>query len=161
MSRHKKNGYFVRAKGVPEPLAVKIKRRARFSEVDAIGIVWYGRYAQYFEEAAAELGRKCGLSYHDFYRAKLAAPIVEFHIDYHQPLYLDEEFTVTASLLWNEGSRINLEFEVRKKDKGLATSGYTVQMLIDAKTGEVCLNSPALLKRCRRRWRKGELKCLE
>ncbi|MFA5394208.1 MAG: acyl-CoA thioesterase [Candidatus Ratteibacteria bacterium] len=161
MSRHKKNGYFVRAKEVPKPLVVKIKRRAYFSEVDALGIVWYGRYAQYFEEAAAALGRKCGLSYRDFYRSKLAAPIVEFHIDYHQPLYLDEEFTVTASLIWNEGSRINIEFELRKKDKGLATSGYTVQMFMNAKTGEVYLNSPALLEHCRKRWRKGEFKCPE
>lgn len=158
MSRHKKNGYFARAKGVPKSLVVKIKRRVQFSEVDALGIVWYGRYAQYFEEAAAEIGRRCGLSYRDFYRAKLTAPIVEFHVDYHQSLYLDEEFTVTVSLLWNEGSRINLEFEVRKKDNSLATSGYTVQMLINAKTREVCLSSPVLLERCRRRWRKGELK---
>jgi len=93
-----------------------------------MGIAWFGRFAIYFEEIAAELGRKCGLSYADFREAGLRAPIAEYHVDYVRPLVLDEEFTISASLIWNEGARLNTEYELTKADGTLAARGYTVQV---------------------------------
>jgi len=48
----------------------------------------------YFEEGFSGIREKIGLSFQDFTRLPCALPIVQFHIDYHQPLRLDEEFTV-------------------------------------------------------------------
>lgn len=144
---------------MPEPVVVELRRRARFSEVDVMGVVWHGRYSTYFEEAAAEIGRRCGLSYRDFYEAELRAPIVEFHIDYYKPLFLDEEFTIRAALIWNEGSRMNTEYYLLKQDGSLAASGYTVQLFIDPNSWEVCIVSPGLLEKCRKRWKAGEFNC--
>ncbi len=87
-----------------------------------MAIVWHGRYPLFFEEAAEELGRRCGLSYSDFFEAGLRAPVVELHIDYFQPLFLDEEFTIRASLIWHEGSRLNTEYQLIKQDGSLASS---------------------------------------
>ncbi len=95
-----------------------------------MGIVWHGRYSIYFEEASAEIGRRCGLSYKDFYEAELRAPIGEFHIDYYKPLYLDEEFTIRGALYWHGGSRLNTEYQLLKQDGSIAASGYTVQLFI-------------------------------
>lgn len=149
--------YFQRAEGAPEPLSVTLKRRVRFSETDSMGIVWYGRYPAYFEEGAEELGRVSGLSYENFQGAALRAPIAELHIDYLRPLGLDEEFTITASMHWHEGSRLNTEYRLTKQDGTLAASGYTVQLLTDAETGKVRIVSPELLEECRRRWKEGRL----
>jgi acyl-CoA thioester hydrolase len=159
MLRRKAGSYFKKIKGEPPAVVVLLKRRASFSEVDAMGIVWYGRFAAYFEEGAAALGRLCGLTYRDFYKARLLAPIAQFHIDYHRPIVLDEEFIIESSLTWSQGSRINIEHRIIKKNASLAASGYTVQMLVDARTRQVCLVSPALLLRCRKKWKKGEFKC--
>jgi acyl-CoA thioester hydrolase len=156
--RRRKNGYFERVKGTPEPVSASIKRRVRFSEADIMGISWHGRYPEFFEEASAVLGRKCNLTYKDFYNSNLKAPIVQFHIDYYLPLMLDEEFTVTASLIWNEGARLNTEFVITKKDNNIAATGYTIQMFTDAISGEVIIASPDLLEKCRRRWMSGEIK---
>ena len=154
--------YFEKNVNYPEPVSFSIKRRASFNEVDVMGIVWYGRYAIYFEEALRELGRCCGLSYQDYFAAGLRAPIVAFHIDYQQPLYLDEEFTIKASLVWSEGAKINTEYEIIKKDGSVATRGYTIQVLVEAKSaGEACLVVPELLERLRKRWLEGEFKCLK
>lgn len=158
MKTRRKKEYFERTEGTPGPVVVEIKRRARFSEVDAMAVVWHGRYPVFFEEAAEELGRRCGLSYRDFYEAGVRAPVIEQHIDYLKPIFLDEEFTVRASLIWNEGSRMNTEFRILKKDGSTAASGYTVQLFIDHRTWEVCLVSPGMLERCRSRWKAGELK---
>lgn len=156
--RRRKNGYFERVKGIPEPVSASITRRVGFSEADVMGISWHGRYTEFFEEASAVLGRKCNLTYKDFYDSNLRAPIIQLHIDYYIPLMLDEEFSVTASLIWNEGARLNTEFIIRKKDNSIAATGYTIQMFTDALSGEVIIASPDLLERCRKRWMAGDIK---
>ena len=155
-NRRRGQNYFKRIEGVPEPVAVEVKRRVHFNEVDVLGIVWHGRYPAYFEEGSEELGRQCGLSYKDFYEAELRAPIVKLHIDYYQPLRLAEEFTIHTALVWDDSSRINTEYCLLKNDGSIATSGYTIQLLTNAVTGEVCIISPLLLERCREKWRAGE-----
>ena len=159
MKNRNKISYFEKTDGAPAPVTVEITRRARFSEVDAMGIVWNGRYPGYFEEAASELGRIVGLSYGDYYTASLRAPIVKLHVDYFKPIFLDEEFTIRGSLIWHEGSRLNTEFVIIKKGGSIAAGGYTVQMLIDAESWEVCIVPPALLEAVHERWRRGEFSC--
>lgn len=156
MRQRKKKTYFETQPGSPQPIVVEIKRRVHFNEADIMGITWHGRYSLYFEEASAEIGRRCGLSYKDFYEAGLRAPIVEFHIDYYKPLYLDEEFTIRGALYWHDGSRLNTEYHLIKQDGSIAASGYTVQLFIDSGTWEVCMVSPELLIKCRNRWKAGE-----
>jgi acyl-CoA thioester hydrolase len=156
--RRKKGGYFELKENDPAPVRVRLKKRVAFNEADVMGVVWHGNYPKYFEEAAAELGRKCGLSYRAYYEAGIQAPIVQFHADYHKPLFLDEEFTVEAVYVWSEGARLHTEYSVIRHDGTLAVSGYTVQMFIQAQTKEPLLVSPAVLEDCRRRWRAGEFK---
>lgn len=156
MKKRRTKTYFERIPGAPEPIVAEVRRRVRFNEADPMAIAWHGRYPLFFEEASEELGRKCGLSYPEYFAAGVRAPIVELHIDYFKPLHLDEEFTVRASLIWNEGARLNTEFHLLKQDGSPATSGYMVQLFIDHKTGEPYMISPELLERCRRRWKAGE-----
>lgn len=155
-TRSRRDGYFERIAGDPEPIVYELKRRVRFSEVDVMGIVWFGRYPLYFEEAATEITRRCGLSFNDFFLAGLRAPIAQMHVDYFRPLYLDEEFTIRAVMVWHEGARLNTEFYIIKGDGTTATSGYMSQLFTDATTEGVCLVSPELLEQCRARWREGE-----
>lgn len=155
--RRRRKRYFERLDGSPEPLVARVPRRVAFSEADAMGIAWHGRYASFAEEAWAELGRRCGLGFRDFREANLMAPIVLFHLDYHRPLRLDEAFTVEAMWVWCEGARINTEYAMHTESGDLAASGYSVQMLIHADSGRPCLVEPPLLQRWRTRWKAGEL----
>ncbi len=157
MKPRRKTTYFERTPGAPEPVVVEIKRRVHFNETDLMAVVWHGRYPLFFEEASEELGRWCGLSYRDFFESGLRAPIIELHIDYFQSLFLDEEFTIRASLIWHEGARMNTEYQLVKADGSVATSAYMVQIFTDHKTGEPYIISPPLLERCRNRWKAGEL----
>jgi acyl-CoA thioester hydrolase len=159
--RKREEGYFKVIPGAPEPVTLEVKRRVSFNEVDVMGIVWYGRYSIFFEEAQAKLGRHCGLSYQDYYNAQVRAPIVQFHVDYFQPLYLDEEFSVQASMIWSEGARLNMEYAIVKADGSIATRAYTVQMFIDSNTSEPYIASPQMFEDLRKRWLRGEFKCLK
>ena len=161
MTRRARAVYFEREAGTPAPLRLTVTRRVRFNEADPMGIVWFGRYALYFEEGAAELGRRCGLSYGDFLEAGLRAPVATYHVDYLRPLQLDEAFSITAALIWNEGARLNTEFQLTKADGTLAARACTAQVFVDAADGRVCVVTPPMLERCRARWRAGEFKDLQ
>ena len=156
MRQRRRKHYFERLPGAPEPVVVEIPRRVRFNEADPMAVLWHGRYPLLFEEASEELGRRCGLSYEEYFQAGLRGPIVELHTDYYRSLFLAEEFTIRASLVWHEGARLNTEFHLIKLDGTIATSGYTVQLFTDALSGEPCICSPPMLERCRERWRNGE-----
>jgi acyl-CoA thioester hydrolase len=132
-----------------------------FREVDPMAIVWHGRYAELFEDASTELRRQCGLSYEEFLRANLRAPVVQLHVEYCRPLYLDETASVRASLFWTEAARLNIGYEVLNEEGRTAATGWTVQLFTDADSGAACLLSPAMLEQCRERWRNGGLRHLQ
>lgn len=156
MARRKRNDYFDLQENAPKLISASIIRRCQFSEVDALAIAWHGRYASFFEEAAAELGRKCGLTYESMYKAGIAAPIAQLHIDYHRPLHLNEQFTVQASFIWCDAAKLNTQFAITAEDGLCACTGYTVQMFVEAKTTNVCIFPPPLLTVFRDKWLAGE-----
>ncbi len=160
-TRRARKTYFERESGAPAPLRLKVERRVRFNEVDPMGIVWFGRYPLFFEEGAAELGRRCGLSYQDYIQAGLMAPVASYHVDYLVPLYLDETFSIVTSMIWTDGARLNTEYELVKPDGTTAARAYTVQVFISATDRRVCLVMPPLLENCRVRWKTGEYKDLQ
>jgi len=149
--------YFQSIDGHPEPLCVKVERRVRFEEVDALGIVWHGRYPGYFEEARERLGEEYGIGYMDLYSRGIIAPIKKMHIDYHHPLKFQEVFTIEGILHWSEAARINFEFIIRDDQKRSATTGYTVQVMLD-RDQNLCMIHPPFFEKFRKKWKAGELK---
>ena len=158
--RRRKDGYFDAPPDAPDPVSVCCRRRVSFSEVDPLGILWHGRYASYFEDANEELGRRVGLSYADFRDAGVRAPIVQFHVDYFASPELGEEVSIIGRMVWNDGARMDIVYEIRKEDGSLAAAGYTVQMLVSGE-GETLVVTPPLLERCRDRWKRGEFSDLQ
>ena len=155
MTRRKKNDYFNVPDNAPEPVSASIARRCQFSEVDALAIVWHGRYVSFFEEAATELGHKCGLTYEAMQEAGVTVPVAQLHIDYYRPLRLNERFTVLASVIWCEGARLNTQFVITGEDGSCACTGYTVQMFVETETGHVCIFPPPLPTAFHDKWLAG------
>lgn len=153
--RRQKGGYFNAEADSPRPVVVRLKYRVRFSDADAMGVLWHGRYAQLFEMANEEIGRQCGLTYAEFYRERVAAPIVQLHVDYFAPARLEEELQIIGKMVWSGSARMNIEYEILKSEGSLAASGFTVQMFVD-EHGTPLLASPSLLEKCQSRWRAGE-----
>ncbi len=151
-----KKAYFPAQPGDPQPLTATVERVVRFEEVDPLGIVWHGRYPSYFEDARVALGEKYGIGYLDIYNQGVLAPVKKMHVDYHRPLRFGEPFTIEGILHWSEAARLNHEFIIRDKEGRVATTGYSVQMLMDAKENLLLLPPPFLAKFLER-WRAGGL----
>ena len=58
MSRYRQKNPFRISPEDPQPVCHEIKHRIYFSETDALGIVWHGNYAVFFERAITELGHR-------------------------------------------------------------------------------------------------------
>jgi len=153
--------YFESQPGDPTPLTIRVSRRVLFSDADPMGVLWHGRYPAFFESAAAELHRTCGLGYLDFHNAGIQAPIVQLHVDYIAPARLEEEVTIQVSLHWNDAARIDTEYTILRKDGDLVARGYTVQLFTSALTAEPLLTPPAFVEASRRAWRSGRFAALQ
>ena len=148
--------YFRNSSTDPQALRCSVERVVRFEEVDALAIVWHGRYPSYFEDGRVLLGEKYGLGYMDFYHQGIIAPIKQLHVDYQRPLRFGEPFTIEAILHWSDATRLNHEFILRNAAGEVTTTGYTVQLLLD-KQDNVLLLPPPFYAEFRQRWQAGEL----
>ena len=143
------------------PISASVQHRVGFSEVDPMRIVWFGRYATFFEQASATLRDRCGLSHEDFFRAGIQPPIVRYEVEYLQPSRLDEQLTIVARLHGTEAARLNTSYQVYGPDGSLRVVARTVQVFTDGKTGAICFVAPKIWRDCLARWRKGEFACLQ
>lgn len=141
----------------PPPLKAAALRTVRFQEVDLMGVVWHGRYAEYFEDGRSALGRAYGLDYLDFYREGVKAPVVKFEIEYGHSLLPGDTFRVEASLHWSEAVRLNHSYLITRENDGrVMARGSTVQLLIDGQNN-LLLVWPEYFQQLMEKWRRGEL----
>jgi acyl-CoA thioester hydrolase len=149
--------YFKTQPDSPAPLRLQVERRVRFEEVDALGIVWHGRYASYLEDARSALGDNYGIGYLDLFGNGIIAPIKKMHIDYHLPLTYPEDFTIEGILHWSDAARINYEFIIRNSKGATVATGYSVQVMLDQQKN-LYMVAPQFYQDFCRRWKAGELK---
>ena len=133
-----------------------VSRKVRFEEVDPLGIVWHGRYASFLEDGRVAFGDKYDLSYPTMRREKFLAPIVQMHVDYHSPLRYDDEFMITARLIWSDAVRMNFEYILENSKGHVTATGYTVQLLTDLDQ-KILLARPEFVENLCSRWMKGEI----
>jgi len=133
------------------PLIAECVRRVQFDEVDALNIVWHGRYVSYFEQGRNEWGRKYAFSYHDMFENHFAMPIVQLHIDHCHPLRYDELIRIKTSCHWTEAAKMNFTYEVYAENGVLAARGYTVQVYTDL-TGKAMLLRPEFAEKFFQKW---------
>jgi len=148
--------YFQEQDDSPPPLIATTHTRVRFEEVDALGMVWHGRYSSYFEDGRMAFGDAFGLTYHLFLENRTVAPVVQLHFDYKRPLHFDETISIETSLHWTEAARLNFSYRIQNSEGQLAASGYSVQLFTET-DGTVILVTPPWLLDFQGRWREGKL----
>ena len=141
--------------GGPAPLRATVTRRVRFEEVDQLGIVWHGRYAGFFEEAREALGDTHSIGALDFFDQGVLTPIKQLAMDFRRPLHHRETFSVEALLHYTEAARLNYEFVIRNERGEIATTGATVQLMLDLSLDILLVPPPFYAEFCRR-WQAGE-----
>ncbi|MDR1857110.1 MAG: acyl-CoA thioesterase [Desulfovibrio sp.] len=137
-------------------LSVQVQRTVRFEEVDAMGIMWHGRYAGWLEDGREALGGRYGIAYLDFFEKGVLLPIKLLHLDFRLPLRYRQECAVVARLLWNDAALLEYEYDVLDDEGRIATRARTTQLMTGT-GGELLLERPPFYESFCARWRAGDL----
>lgn len=115
----------------------------RFSEVDAMNIVWNGSYALYFEDAREEFGRVFGLSYQLYMANECPAPLVELSFKYIKPLLYRQRARIDIIFRNTSASKIVFDYEIYLlEDNSLVTTGTSTQVFVDKNYNLMLTNPP-------------------
>ncbi len=127
-------------------LSIETEMTIPFHDVDSMHVVWHGHYVKYFEIARCQLLESFDYSYVQMMESGYAWPVVDMRIKYVKPLQFNQRVIVEARLAeWEY--RLKIKYLIRDADRGVTLSkGYTIQVAVDMKTREMCLESPPVLK---------------
>jgi acyl-CoA thioester hydrolase len=121
------------------PFKFSARTRVGFSDTDAQGIVYYGRYLPYFDLARVEYHRMLGLLGMD-----IGEPGVEFvmracTIEYHAPAVFDDEIEVFVRV--KRIGRTSATYELaayRTRDDHLVVTADQTLVLVDLDERKAC-----------------------
>jgi acyl-CoA thioester hydrolase len=103
----------------------------RFSETDAMGVVWHGNYLKFFEDAREKFGKDHGMEYLDVYGKGYFIPIVKSEISHKASIFYGEEAMVNVILEQHESAKIVFRYEViNHTTKQVAATGMTMQVFM-------------------------------
>jgi len=148
--------YFPQPEAAPAPLASQVSRRVRFEEVDALGIVWHGRYASWLEDGRVAICEANGIGYMELYSRGVLAPIKKMQLDYHHPLRFGQRCTIEGRLHYSEAARINYSCTIRDEDDRVCATGCTVQLMLDSGM-QLLMTPPDFYLEFLHKWREGLL----
>ena len=113
----------------------EIKTRVRYSETDQMGVVYHGNYAQYFEMGRVEWLRNMGISYKWMEDNGIMLPVVSLTMNYKKPARYDDLLTIKTKMLKLSSVKIEFDYEITNENNELLTTGYSVLVFVDMKTG--------------------------
>ena len=121
------------------PFKFSARTRVGFSDTDAQGIVYYGRYLPYFDTARVEYLRNLGLL-----GMEIGEPGVEFvmracTIEYHAPAVFDDELEVFIRVA--RIGRTSATYEIaayRARDGVLLVTATQTIVLVDLDERKAC-----------------------
>ena|SRR3990167_5780104 len=109
-----------------------MEKRIYYYDTDAGGVVYYGNYLKYLEEARTEFLEKTGLSVKSFHARGLLYAVRECHISYRSPARYGDTIISDAKL--KKVTAAQLVFNQTIHDK------KTKRLLVEAEVSLVCLN---------------------
>jgi acyl-CoA thioester hydrolase len=109
--------------------------RVRYAETDQMGVVYHGKYAEYFEMGRVEWLRNLGVSYAEMEKQGVMLPVVSLTMNYKKPARYDDLLTVKTMLKKQEGVKIEFDYEIYNEKHELLTTGYSMLVFVDMKTG--------------------------
>ena len=104
----------------------------RFSEVDALGIVWHGHYLKFFEDGREAFGRQFELGYLDVYKHKFATPLVKINVDFKKTVKYGDHVKIITTFIPSAAAKIIFNYEIyRESDGELVATGESTQVFMN------------------------------
>jgi acyl-CoA thioester hydrolase len=120
----------------------EVELQIPFHHVDMLNIAWHGHYCEYLEAARCALLDKIGYGYPVMKETGYFWPIIDLQLRYVQSARFGQRIRVEAELVeWEY--RMKIKYRVRDaRTDSVLVKAQTVQVAVEAHTGEMCYASP-------------------
>jgi acyl-CoA thioester hydrolase len=110
-----------------------MEKKIYYHDTDAGGIVYYGQYLCYLEEARTEFLEQKGMSVLDFKARGLAYAVRHCNINYRSPARYGDILICTAKLQKATSAQLIFDQTIHDKKDG--------RLIVEAEVSLVCLNT--------------------
>ena len=118
-----------------------------YKDVDQMGIVYYSRYFEYFEEARTELLASIGLGVTDVEKKGIMLPVISSHCDYLKGARFEQNIIIRASISTEPRSKLQINYSVFiENEKEPIATGYTEHAFVNDKG--VAVRAPKMILEC-------------
>ena len=105
-----------------------------YKDVDQMGVVYYSRYFEYFEEARTELLASIGLGVTDVEKKGIMLPVISSHCDYLKGARFEQNIIISASISTEPRSKLQIDYSVFiENEKEPIATGYTKHAFVNDK----------------------------
>jgi acyl-CoA thioester hydrolase len=129
----------------PAAYEAHVELQIPFHDLDPLNVVWHGNYAKYFEIARCALLDQIQYNYTQMRASGYMWPVIDLHSRFVKPLTFGQHIRVRAAIReWEH--RLKIDYLITDSASGRRHArGSTVQVAVNAQTGEMCLQSPSIL----------------
>ncbi len=129
-------------------LSAEIDIEIRFSETDAMGVVWHGNYVKFFEDGREAFGKQHGIPYLTVAAQGYFVPVVKLEVDYKSSVFYGARLRVVTRYIPSKAAKVVFEYTILNAGNGeIVATGKTVQVFIDQEKRELQLIAPEFYRR--------------
>ena len=120
------------------------KVKVYYKDIDQMGIVYYTRYLEYFEEARTELLSTIELDVTSIENSGIFIPVIVSHCEYKKGAKFEDELIVSAQLDEIPKSKLRINYSINSlKSKETHVDGYTIHAFV--KKDGLAVRAPNLI----------------
>ena len=109
------------------------QKKVYYKDVDKMGIVYYSRYLEYFEESRTELLSSLGLKVNDIEKLGIILPVISCHCEFKKGARFEDIILVRSWIEERPRSTLKISYEaILKKTNDLLVKGYTIHAFVNS-----------------------------
>ena len=104
-----------------------------YRDIDKMGIVYYSRYFEYFEESRTELFASIGLQITNVEQEGITLPVISCHCDFKKGASFEDAILIRSWINERPRSTLKISYSViLKKTNELLATGYSVHAFVNS-----------------------------
>lgn len=116
----------------PGILQSELRLQPRYSDTDAMGVVYYANYLVYFEVARTTALAELGHPYWEMEAHGLLIPVLRAHCEYHRPARYGDTLVVRTQRARLGRARIRFDYVIlRDGEEAPLASGFTEHAFVN------------------------------
>ena len=109
------------------------QKKVYYKDVDKMGIVYYSRYLEYFEESRTELLSSLGLKVSDIEKLGIILPVISCHCEFKKGARFEDIILVRSWIEERPRSTLKILYEaILNKTNDLLVKGYTIHAFVNS-----------------------------